>query len=1051
MEQASSWSDVPRLDKSQPLPLGLTQERFWYLSRLAPESAIYNLPAAFRLRGVLDAGLLHSALAEIVRRHDSLRTTISSNAGEPFQSVHEQVDFTLELEDLSHEDDPLAAVARAIDLLKDVPVDSAIAPMVVTRLFRLADDDHVLFWMPHHLIWDGWSFDVFLHELDSLYGGLADSAPARLEMPELQYPDYAVWHKEWSKGPALASSRAFWRRQLDPPVALSDFPTDHPRPEEMSYRGARVSMEFDEQLTSALGELGRRDGATLFMVLLAGFYCLLYRYSEQSDLAIGCPVQARIDPRTENAIGVFVNTLVLRLRLEPGLTFRELLARVKDTTVAAFDQQATPFEVLVEETRPERSLSHTPLFQVLFSYQDVRNRGERIGNLALSQLHIETSYAPTDLTAWVMETGSGLLGGLDYAADLFDRSTAEQMIRHYGRVLREAAAHPDQPLAALAMLAPEEHAQLHRLAMGPEPVQRTGCIVSDIEAQVRAASDRSAVEFDGTVMTYGELWERSGRVAAALRARGLGSGDLVGGCFDRGIEMIVGFLSIWRAGCAFVPLDPAYPDQRLAFMASDAGLPLIVTDGQGALTDSAVPEASLSELEAQAESAHPKGAPPAGDALAYVIYTSGSTGQPKGVAVTHANLASFLDAMVREPGLAARDTLVSVTSPSFDISMLEFWGPLSVGARVVVANEDELYDGQLLAELLRSSGATVMQATPSTWRLLIDADWEGQQIKAMCGGEPFPPDLADSLIERTEEVWNLYGPTETTVWSTAYRVAESHEGGVPIGRPIAGTCVYVVDAQGSLVPQGVPGELCIGGMGVARGYLHREALTGERFVPAPANAPVARVYRTGDRVRWRSDGCLEHLGRIDTQVKVHGHRIELGEVEAVLTEHADVRQAAAVVFGEGEAARLAAYVVLALDANSTGSELRAWLRKRLPRYMVPGLIADIDVLPLTPNNKIDRRALPNPFRQLRVVKSANLEPPATPQEVLLAGIWSKLLGVQEIDREHNFFELGGHSLMTFQIVHQLREHTGYTLDPRVLFFQTLSQVAASLPELDAAV
>jgi amino acid adenylation domain-containing protein len=1504
---AQPVSRIRSVPRDRPIPLGLVQQRMWLLDHLEPGSTVNNLPGAWRLAGALDYDALVAALREITRRHEILRTRIVARVGEPVQVIEHDFSPDLPLVDLRAlpVGERSEEMMRQIRTERDTPFDLSRLPLFRACLFRLADDEHVLFMVAHHVIWDGWSWDVFHDEISTLYSAFRAGKPSPLPDLTVQYADYAVWHRDLMNGPELERQLGYWRNQLGGDLPRLELPIDGPRPERVSQRGGRRILDINGQMVERLWQLGREEEATLFMVLLAAYAAWLLRYTGQKDLTIGVPTQDRLEEGADRLIGVLVNTLVIRVRADGKPAFRDLLRQIRDTCIDAYDNQDVPFDRLVDELGVHRSSTYTPLYQTLFTFQDVRNRPEHLDDLALSQVHVDTGVAPTDVlfgfmvghdrtvalldfaadlfqpesmsrmaasfagllrdiaTApdrqigrlsvisasheqrretgdidlfaaltdsddvqgapltygqegmWFLEratpgtavhhlveafrfhgqvrpdmlkrafsavaacheslryrfteqhgearlevipgdldviefsdlsgaadpqseaadafdmharrpfdlengplvrglllkladddfalqlvfhhmivdecsiailyrdlsaayracvsggepglpqihetfrshavrsrqalnlpeiqrqldfwtdrlahpappldvadrlrppvlsmtggsvpldlgadsaaidrlsseTGASALavvlaalhtvlrrygsdrrltvgvpvqvrpqgeawdrvaglflntvvvesemnddsiftkqvalnqiavaaatanadvpfskvveqvqpvrslnrsplfqlllsvdarpaatlriqgievepvfcerpglqtdlaiylnresgawrGRIDYSTDLFERVTIERLARHLCAVLDAATRAGNVHIGDLEMLSPAERTRLLSEWNATEREVEDSTVLEAMAARARMNPDALALSQDGIGVSYGELWARSASIARALRSRGVGRGGVIGVCFERTPSMVVAMLAVWRAGAAYVPLDPDFPEDRLRFVAEDSQCSLVLTDG---VAEDVLPRefpgiVLLSQLESEGHDVDSPLPAPASEDLAYIMYTSGSTGHPKGVELEHGSLVNFMTSMAELPGLDADDILLAVTTPSFDISILELFLPLWVGARVIVATDDEVRAGELLAARIAADGVTVMQATPATWRMLLDAGWSGGLRKLISGGEAFPPELLTSLRACAHEIWNVYGPTETTIWSTVSRVEDAADGPVAIGRPIANTSVYVVDGRGRLSPQGMPGELWIGGRGVARGYHDRPTLTAERFIAdpfAPAGHARSRVYRTGDLVRWRSDGRLEHLGRLDDQVKINGHRIELGEIETTLAQHPDASHAVvAVKAGSDGERRLVAYVVWQSSAPPLASEVRRYLGRTLPDYMVPGLIVELDALPLTPNGKVDRNALPNP---LEVVTIREHVEPQTRMQRAVASAWSTLLGQERIGLHDNFFELGGYSLLSIRAVALIEEQSGLRIDPRSMFFQTLEQVVA---------
>jgi amino acid adenylation domain-containing protein len=750
----------------------------------------------------------------------------------------------------------------------------------------------------------------------------------------------------------------------------------------------------------------------------------------------------------EPLIGYFVNALPLRTKLDGAEMFSALLGRVRTATVDALGNQDTPLESLVQRLKLERDTSRTPLYSAFFSFQDVRNRKSSVGELSYEQIHVHAPVSPTDLSFWVKQLEGGVAGGLDYATDLFDEETIGRWLESF-RVLLEAIADGiDLPLSQMPFLAPREREALAAISRTERPYPTDLSLHQLIEAQVDRTPDAIAVVDDKVRLSYSELDQRANRLAHALQELGAGPGRRVGICLERGAELLVAALAVMKSGAAYVPLDPAFPAERLSFMADDAELGVIILESR---TKERAPQASSARvLQLDMEQARlatlpsARVAPPSAphtEAPAYVIYTSGSTGRPKGVILPHRSVVNFVTSMVREPGLSSKDRLLAVTTLSFDIAVLELYAPLIVGARVVVASREVTLDGDLLGEAIESNEITVMQATPSTWRLLLATGFRDPSFKALCGGEAFPGDLADQLLNAVGEVWNMYGPTETTVWSTCKRLEKHTE--IRIGRPIANTTVHVVDANGQLAPWGSVGELWIGGLGVALGYLARPELTRERFIENPFAPGMA--YRTGDLVRLRSGGELAYLRRNDNQIKLRGYRIELGEIEVAIAAQPGVAEAVAVVREDRPGdQRLVAYLVVRSGAEVSEANLRTELRVGLPEYMIPQHFVVLDRLPLTPNGKVDRKLLPSPSGT--ATADETYVAPSTDKERMLAEMWQEILNVPRVSARDNFFDIGGHSLLCLQMTVRIEQLVGVKLNPRIILRNNLSQVAALLEQ-----
>jgi amino acid adenylation domain-containing protein len=1033
-------------------PASFGQERFWLMDRMDPGKAAWSVPVIRRMRGALKVDALEAAFAELAARHESLRTVLQWIEGEGLSQVilpHGQLPLPLvDLGELPEDErEPEARRRLAKELAR--PFNLETGPLARARLYRLADDHHLLLLNLHHAVTDGWSSGVLLRELAALYGAFARGEPSPLPEPELHYADFAEWQREQVEvllGPQLD----WWRRALAGAPALLELPTDRPRPPVHDGRGATELFRLPAEVASGVHALARTHGSTPFMVLLAGFQALLGRWARQDQVVVGTPVAGRTRPETRDVVGFFVNTLALRGDLSGDPTFDELLRRVRETVLGAFANQDLPFEKLVEELNVPRSAAHAPVFQAMFVLQNTPEVSLDFRGLQVERAEMDGGASPFDLQMGLAEQGGEIAGGLQYAGALFDRATIQGMIAQYRTLLAAACADPSLRLAALPLLDEAEAAEALRAGNRTDAPYAAIPLHALVAAQAARTPDAAAVACRGRTLTYAQLEDRANRLARRLAALGVARGGVVAISMERSIDLLASMLAVWKAGAAYVPVDPAYPEDRRACMLADSGAALVLADAASA---PGVPAAAerivvVDRLELADEDASAPAVEVDADDLAYVIYTSGSTGNPKGVMVPHRGVANFLASMAREPGIGADDVLVAVTSLSFDIAVLELLLPLAAGAKVVVATRDEAMDAGRLSRLLEGAGATAMQATPATWRLLAGSGWAGKaDLAILCGGEALPPELARELLPRGRGLWNLYGPTETTIWSSVQRVESADA--VHLGRPIANTRLYVLDAALRPCPAGVPGELFIGGDGVVRGYLRRPALTAERFVPdACSGRPGARLYRTGDLVRRRADGALEFLGRTDFQVKVRGFRIELGEIEARLAEHPAVRQAVAVVREDTPGdARLVAYVVPAGDPPGT-DVLRRALAERLPDHMVPGAYVMLDALPLTPNGKVDRRALPAP--EARRDLAGGFVEAATEAERTIAGIWREVLGTDRVGVEDTFFDLGGNSLSLIRLAQKLAEVMGSTATAVDLFRYPTVRAQAGYLVADAA-
>jgi amino acid adenylation domain-containing protein/non-ribosomal peptide synthase protein (TIGR01720 family) len=1042
------------------LELSFAQERLWFLTQLEPDSPFYNVPLALRLTGLLDRRALERALAALLDRHQILRTSVPTVEGRPAPVLHATATLHLPIDDLQAFPAPEreAQAARIAEREAVLPFDLARGPLFRVRLLSLDERDHRLLLVLHHIISDAWTRDLLYRELGELYASLHEGRPHRLAPLPIQYADFARWQRAWLTGEALERQLSYWRNALlDAPRTL-DLCPDRPRPRVQSHRGGRVSLPLGDALAEALRALSRRQGTTLFMTLFAAFALLLHRYTGQSDLLIGSPAASRSRRETESLIGFFVNTLVLRAKLDGALSFEALLAQVRETCLGAYAHEDLPFEKLVQELHPERDLTRSPLFQVMFTFHGGARPALELPGLSIRESVLDSGTAKFDLTLVVSDEPSGLSTLVEFDRDLFDAPTMERLLGHYATLLQGIVTSPTVLLGELPLLTPSEREAL----LPPEPPLAsapTAAIHELFEAQVDRRPEAIALRFEGRAITYRELDQRSNRLARRLRALGVGPETLVGLALGRAPEMVIGILAILKAGGAYLPLDPDYPSDRLRFMLEDAGAPVVLTE-----------EARLSTLpiegrtvlcidrdraEIQGESDQRLGRVAGPEELAYVIYTSGSTGKPKGALIPHANVVRLFSATEAWFHFDHEDVWTLFHSFAFDFSVWEIWGALLFGGTLVVVPHWISRSPEAFHALLRGERVTVLNQTPSAFRQLAQVE-EAAPAKldslryVIFGGEAL--DLGDLRPfwalhgDERPSLVNMYGITETTVHVThrPLRLADlERPWSSVIGVPIPDLQVHVLDPHRQLVPLGVPGELYVGGAGVARGYLNRPALSAERFLPDPfSSRPGARLYRTGDRARRLPSGELEYLGRVDQQLKIRGFRIEPGEIEAALGQHPALRGAVVVAREDrpGEK-RLVAYLVASSAEAPTVGALRSFLQDKLPEPMIPSAFVLLDKLPLTENGKVDRRALPAPEEGERPRLDEAFAAPKSPIEELLCRVWASVLRVPSVGIHDNFFERGGDSISSIQIVAQAQK-AGLRLSPRQIFeHQTIAEQA----------
>ena len=1065
---------IPRRSSQESAPPSFAQERLWFLNQLEPESAVYNEPRVIRLTGSLDIEALERALNHIIARHEVLRTTIELVDGSPMERIAAHRTIELPAIDLRSyiAQNRDAEARRLIDETIRHPFNLSSDRMLRVLLLRLADNEHILVLVKHHVASDGWSSEIFWREFAALYAAFSSGQPANLPELPIQYADYAVWQREWLQGDVLETQLSYWRNQLNDLTTL-ELPTDRIRPAIQSFQGSKRTLVLPAELSEALRALSREKGATLFMTLLAAFQTLLSRYTGQEDIAVGSPIAGRNRVEIEGLIGFFVNTLVLRSHVLNNLTFRELLERVRRVCLGAYTHQDLPFEKLVDELQPQRCLNKNPLFQVTFQLNNGPRRFFKLPAIDVDYLDLDSGVSKFDLSLSMADDGKEITGRLQYNTDLFNADTIERMSGHFQTLLEGIVAHREQRISELPLLTDsEKHQILVEWNDTKTAYPKDKCIHQLFEEQVERTPEAVAVVFENQELTYRELNTRANQLAHHLKALGVGPEVLVGICMERSLEMVVGLLGILKAGGAHVPLDPSYPQQRLAFMLDETEAAVLVTqskllsqlpkvkeDGRPTTTNNDQHGSGVSgprsrmvcldtdwEQVGRESSENPVSTTTA-ENLAYVIYTSGSTGKPKGVMISHGAISNHMFWMQEALPLSESDRVLQKTPFSFDASIWEFYAPLIAGARLVMAPPRAHQDSTCLVKILAEQQVTVLQLVPSMLRGLVEEQGlESCQSlrRVFCGGEVLPFQLRERFSGRSKaDLYNLYGPTEATIDVTC-GICEHNAGqSVSIGRPIANTQIYILVAHLQPAPIGIAGELYIAGLGLARGYLNSPELTAEKFIPNPfSDDPNTRLYRTGDLARYRSDGNIEFLGRIDNQVKIRGFRIELGEIEAMLAQYPSIQQAVAVVREDTPGdKRLVAYVVACTDSAASASELHHFLQQKLPEYMVPTAFVFLEGLPLTPNGKLDRKALPLPD-QTRPELAETYIAPRTPVEELLAQIWANVFKLDKVSIYDNFFDLGGHSLLASQVISRVRDVFQIELPVRALFeAPTISQLA----------
>jgi amino acid adenylation domain-containing protein len=1054
---------IPRRADRGTAPLSFAQRRLWFLDQLVPGNPFYNIFDAYRLRGVLDRDALERALEAIVARHEALRTTFAVVDGRPVQVIAADQRLEIPVADTSgsgrgereRAQEWIAASVRR-------PFDLSRGPLLGAGLLRLDEQEHVLLVTMHHIVSDGWSMGVFIQELARFYEEFSGGRPAAPPELPIQYADFAVWQREWLSGEVLEKQLSYWRKQLAG-LPVLELPTDRGRPPVQSFRGADHLISFSKSLTEGLRDLSRREGATLYMTLLAAFQVLLARYTGQEDVVVGSPMAGRTEVETEGLIGFFVNTLVLRGNLSGEPSFREFLRRVRETALGAYAHQDLPFEKLVEELKPERDLSQNPLFQVLFALQNAPASPFELAGLEVIPLPIKSPTTAFDLEVYVAEKPGGLACTVVYAADLFDAGTIVRMMGHYQTLLGAIVTDANQRVSELAILTEAERRQVVEEWNQTEAEYPREKTVHDLfDEQAERTPEAEALVFGEQRVSFGDLDRRANRLAHFLRRRGVGPEVFVGVCLERSADAVTALLAVLKAGGAYVPMDPAYPAERLAFMLEDSGARVLVTRRGAGGRSGAPAGVEVVDIDEEAEAiARESGQKPHSAAgpenAAYVIYTSGSTGAPKGVVGLHRASVNRFSWMWRAFPFSPGEVCCQRTALSFVDSIWEIFGPLLGGIPLVILSDEVVQDPRSLVERLAATQVTRIVLVPSLLRAILESEKElSRRLPKLwhwvVSGEALTSELADRFgVELPgRALINLYGSSEVAADVTCYDTRRRRLGEpVAIGLPIANSRAYVLDRHRQPVPVGIPGELYIGGDSVARGYWNRPELTAERFLRDPFRIG-ARIYRTGDRARFLPYGDIQFLGRFDDQVKIRGFRIEPGEIETALTQHPGVREAVVVAREDlpGQT-RLVAYLVRGEAALEFG-DLRGFLKEKLPEFMVPSTFVALEALPLTPSGKVDRRALPAPEGDRPELQEAYLAP-RTHTEEALAGVWAQVLGLDRVGVHDNFFELGGHSLLAMQVVSRLRRAFQRELPIRWFFeVPTVAQLAARVDTAESA-
>lgn len=1071
LSQVSSTKKVPPIvranrKKLDRVPLSFVQERLWIINQLNPDSAGYNIPLAFIIKGKLDINLLNEAINLIIARHEALRITFPNHEGLAHQVIQERIAFKLETIDLSNAKTGKANYIKAKRLCEDeaaLPFNLAEGPLMRGKVIIFTEQEHILMLTMHHIISDDWSVNVLLKELflisDALHEGKRPDLP---ELP-IQYPDYTIWQRQWLEQEGeLTRQLAYWQQKLAGVQESLDLTTDYPRPAMQSFNGASQAFTIDSQLTGQLKNLAEQHGCTLYMILLAIFKVQFYRYTGQEDICIGSAIANRQPEETSGLIGMFVNTLALRTLIESTDTFATVLSKVKTTCIEAYEHPDTPFEKIVDAVQPRRNMAVNPLFQIMVSQNIPLNMpGENV-----VAFHLERHSSKFDMTVEFTEINHELSGVVEYCTALFKQQTIERMCNNFIVLCRSVVANPNAKITELDFLTtPEKQELLIDLNLTSFEYPREKCIHQLFIEQVKRDPEKIAVVFENEQFSYRQLFDKSHTLAMYLQSLGVKPDSLISICMERSLDMLVGLLGILQAGGAYVPLDPQYPDDRLAYMLEDSKTDIVLTqwklknkvaalvmknpNAQIINLDKNWPviEKSVKNLKSKKVELHQD---VNADHLAYVIYTSGSTGRPKGVMIEHRALVNFLYSMSVKPGLTKDDKLLAVTTYCFDIAGLEFYLPLINGAQLRICRSEDLKDAESLKRIIKDYKTTIMQATPATWQLLFYGGWKNaEKVKILVGGEALTETLKKEFADTESEAWNMYGPTETTIWSTVQQIHKNDI--ITIGSPIANTQIYIVDAFNNLQPIGIPGELLIAGDGLARGYLHQPELTKEKFVANPFISGT-RMYKTGDLARWLDNHTIEYLGRVDTQVKIRGFRIEIGEIETHMSKCPKIKECVVVAQGHGANKKLAAfYVATATHEDDIvkipNEELKKYLQQFLPDYMLPATFASLESIPLTQNGKINRRVL-----QGMEIGSEICEDYLAPHDDIekkLVAIWAQVLELktESIGVNDNFFDIGGNSISAVSVAATIEKISACKFSPVSLFkYRTIRNISKYIQE-----
>lgn len=1027
-------NEIP--DNIRIAPLSFSQQQIWIIEQMQPGNYAYNLPVCFLLKGKLNVEILENSFNEIINRHETLRTTFGLIKDQPKQLVHPEFFIKIKrinLENLSSEELE-NQLNKLIHEEVTRPFDLLTLPLIRVALIKLSDDENILVLNLHHIISDGWSMGLVFRELSELYNNYLNGTNIKLPELPVQYSDYAKWQLQKNWEPSYDEQLNFWAKQLDGELPILELPFNKPRPGIQALSGSNEFFFLSKDLTQKIQSIGIKKGCTFFMTMLASFQVFLSKYSGMTDIIIGTPISNRPRETDENLIGNFLNIIPLRNNLSDNPDFISLLQRTQKITLEALKNRDLPFEKTVEHLKVKRDLSRNPLFQVML--QVLPKYSFELLNLQIHPFNFDLGYSQFDLSLHLYQVEDGYSCRIEYDTDLFESITIKRMVSNFEKLINEIITDPLKNINDYSVVSENEIRLLNNWNETETLFSQDKCFSKLFEEQVERRSNEIAVIYSDEYITYAELNSRANKLANCLIKKGIKKGAVVGICTDRSINMLVGLIAILKIGAAYIPLDPSFPRERLNFIMKDSDIKVLLTENKlfeliSSFQIDSIYIDSEWEIINQEEYKNLELELNASD-LMYVIYTSGSTGNPKGVMIEYRAVNNFLESMKMNPGFGENDNLLAITTMSFDISGLEFYLPLISGGCLVIADKSDTVDGKALLKLISKHNITVMQATPSTWKIMIESGWKRTpNLKMLCGGEAFSKDLASKILERGDELWNMYGPTETTIWSSVNKI-NKYDSKILIGRPIANTKFYVVDKALNRVPIGVAGELLIGGKGLARGYLNNEELTQKNFIQV-LGISEEYLYRTGDLVKYHLDGNIEFLGRSDFQVKVRGFRIELAEIEMRLLEHKNIKEAVVIVNEkQSDEKKLVAYII---RKDKNGLELNSllyFLKEKVPDYMIPSFFIELNNLPLTPNGKIDRKVLPEPDENI-IIKDRTDNINQTDFEEELAGVWEEILEIGHISNSDNFFAIGGSSLSAIRLIYKLNEKFNIDLPLSVIF------------------